>query len=78
MKHIPDWPRLMKKATLARYLDITPTEVEREVAAGRLPFPIKLGSSDHWSRAAVDGMIETIAGENLDDWRKDQPLYAQR
>ena len=33
VKYIPDWPRLMRKATLARYLDITPSEVEKEVRA---------------------------------------------
>lgn len=74
----PDWPRMMRKVTLARYLDITPSEVEKEVVAGRLPMPVKMGSADHWSRAAVDSMIERIAGESLDDWRKDQPLYARR
>ncbi|GLT02275.1 hypothetical protein GCM10007897_36810 [Sphingobium jiangsuense] len=75
MKHIPDWPRLMSKATLARYLDITPTELEREVMQGRLPMPVKVGSRDHWSRSAVDASVETLTGERLDDWRKDQPLY---
>jgi hypothetical protein len=75
--HIPDWPRMMKKATLARYLDMTPTEVEKEVSAGRLPMPIRMGSSDHWSRISVDSMIERMAGESLDDWRSAQPLYAR-
>lgn len=75
MKHIPDWPRLMSKATLARYLDITPTELEREVMQGRLPMPVKVGSRDHWSRSAVDASVEALTGERLDDWRKDQPLY---
>ena len=76
MRLIPDWPRMMKKATLARYLDISPSEVEKEVTAGRLPLPIRIGSTDHWSRAAVDSMVERITGEALDDWRREQPLYA--
>jgi len=77
MRQIPDWPRLMKKATLARYLDISPSEVEKEVCAGRLPMPVRIGSSEHWSRAAVDSMVERMAGEGLDDWRSSQPLYAR-
>lgn len=77
MRQIPDWPRLMRKTTLARYLDMSASDVEREVAAGRLPMPIRIGRADHWSRNAVDSMVERITGEGLDDWRASQPLYAQ-
>ena len=77
-RYYPDWPRMMRKATLAHYLDITPSEVEKEVIAGTLPLPVKIGSADHWSRAAVDSMIERLTGEALDDWRGKQPLYANR
>jgi len=78
MRQIPDWPRLMKKATLARYLDISPSEVEKEVCAGRLPMPVRIGSAEHWSRVAVDSMVEAIAGDKTDDWRQEQPWYAGR
>lgn len=77
MKHIPDWPRLMTRATLARYLDITPAEVEKEIASGRLPLPVRVGSRDHWSRAAVDASVERIMGEQIADWRSEQPLYGK-
>lgn len=77
MKILPDWPRMMSKATLARYLDITPTEVEREVMRGRLPMPVRVGSREHWSRTAVDAFVERLTGERNDDWRHAQPLYAQ-
>jgi len=75
VRRIPDWPRMMKRATVAAYLDITPTELEREIAAGRLPMPVKVGNTDHWSRAAIDASVESLAGESVDDWRKGQPLY---
>lgn len=76
MKHIPDWPRLMKRATLARYLDMTGTDIEREIAAGHLPHPVSIGGAPHWSRAEVDASIERLTGESPDhDWRKGQPLY---
>jgi hypothetical protein len=65
----------MKKATLALYLDITPAEVEKEVIAGRLPMPVRVGSGDHWSRTAVDSMVETLTGERVADWRSEQTLY---
>ncbi len=77
-RRAPDWPRLMTKTTLALYLDITPSEVEKEVVAGRLPMPVRVGSRDHWSRTAVDASVEQIAGERIADWRSAQPLYAQR
>lgn len=76
MKRLPDWPRLMKKATLAAYLDMSSVDIEREMIAGRLPMPIDIGGVPHWSRTAVDASIENITGESeLDDWRKGQPLY---
>ena len=72
----PDWPRMMKKATLAAYLDMGGADIEREVMAGRLPHPISIGGAPHWSRAAVDASIESLTGESAhDDWRKGQPLY---
>ncbi|MBO9579873.1 MAG: hypothetical protein J7498_03185 [Sphingobium sp.] len=67
----------MRKATLARYLDMAPSDIEREVAAGRLPLPVKIGRAEHWSRSAVDSMVEVITGEAIDDWRASQPLYAR-
>jgi hypothetical protein len=77
MKQIPDWPCLMKRATLAQYLDIAPSDVEREIVAGRLPMPIKMGGRDVWSRALVDSMVERMTGEAIDNWRSSQPLYAK-
>lgn len=77
-KRAPDWPRLMTKTTLAMYLDITPAEVEKEVVAGRLPMPVRIGSRDHWSRTAVDASVDHISGERVNDWRAGQPLYAGR
>ena len=77
MRKLPDWPRLMKKATLAAYLDMTGTDIEREVIAGRLPQPVDIGGTLHWSRVAVDASIENLTGEAVDDWRKGQPLYGK-
>ena len=75
-RSIPDWPRMMRRARAAAYLDLTSAEFEREVAAGRLPTPVKLGSCEHWDRHALDEHIERLTGGAPGDWRKDQPLYA--
>lgn len=76
MRRLPDWPRMMKRTTVCAYLDVSAAELEREIAAGRLPLPVKVGNADHWSRAAIDASIEKLAGESaFDDWRKGQPLY---
>lgn len=75
MKRLPAWPRMLKRATAAAYCDLTSVEFEREVAAGRLPMPIKLGSSEHWDRRGLDEHLDQIAGRS-DDWRKEQPGLA--
>ncbi len=77
---LPDWPRLMRKATAALYLDLSAPEFDREVSSGRLPSPIILGKTEHWSRIALDERIAEMVGESVRkrDWRKDQPLYASQ
>lgn len=75
---IPNWPRMMKRANAARYLDLTGPEFDREVAAGRLPFPVMLGKSEHWSRVALDEYVASLAGEgsDADDWRSRCKAYS--
>jgi hypothetical protein len=71
----PGWPQMMKRGTAALYCDLSVAEFEREVAGGRLPMPVKLGNSDHWSRTAIDEMLGQITGDTTPDWRKKSPLY---
>lgn len=68
---------MMRRATAAAYLELSPAEFEREVAAGRLPMPIKLGNSEHWSREAIDDAIGRLTGENAPTWRDKARLYGQ-
>lgn len=58
----------MKRATAARYCDLSPAEFEREVNEGRLPLPIKLGNSEHWNRRKLDEALEALHG-GQGDWR---------
>ena len=75
MRTIPDWPRMMKRETAARYCDLSAVEFEREVAQGRLPMPIVLGNGQHWDRVVLDEHINHLSGRS-DDWRKRQPGLA--
>lgn len=59
-------PAAMKRATAARYCELSEAEFEREVAAGRLPQPFKVGRNDHWSRAQLDKALLVLAGEIVD------------
>ena len=77
-KLLPDWPRMMRRATAAAYCDLTAADFEREVAAGRLPLPIHFGGQDHWSRVAIDEALERLAGDRLPDWREGSRLYGKR
>lgn len=71
------WPRMMKRATACAYLDISATELEREIAAGRLPHPVLLGKYEHWSQAEIDSFMDKLTGTTDDDWRMKMPLYAE-
>lgn len=75
-REFPYPPRMMTLDRAAHWCDLTPAKFEQEVAAGRLPPPVKLGGKDHWSRVSLDECLAQIAGEAANDWRKDQPLYA--
>lgn len=70
-------PRMMARGRAAHYCDLPEAAFEKEVAAGRLPLPVKLGGRDHWSRVALDDALARLAGEAAADWRKDQPLYSK-
>lgn len=72
---IPHWPGIMKRALAARYCDLTTSEFEREIAAGRLPLPIILGDTQHWSKASLDKAVAILTGEEETDWRNGSPLY---
>lgn len=67
-----DWPRMMRKATAARYCDLSEAAFEREINAGRLPCPVKLGNREHWCRNALDKALDRITGaEPLPDYLRD-------
>lgn len=66
---LPSWPMMMKRPLAARYVDLSPAEFEREVNEGRLPLPVKLGDSEHWSRRKLDEALDALHGD-AGDWRE--------
>jgi len=76
-KHAPHWPRMLRKASVCAYLELSVAELEREITAGRLPHPIMLGNSLHWSLAEIDAYVDRLtSADNVEDWRKGTKLYA--
>jgi predicted DNA-binding transcriptional regulator AlpA len=73
--NVPHWPGMMRRQLAARYCDLSVAELEREIADGRLPMPVKLGNSEHWSKAALDAALDKLAGGEDTDWRKKLGLY---
>lgn len=65
-------PRMMKRATAAEYCQLSEAAFEREVMAGRLPMPVKLGGRDHWCRVQIDAFLDRLTGAgNVEDWQRE-------
>ena len=62
------WPAFMKRKTVCEYLEMCSASLEREIFAGRLPYPVKIGGTDHWSQAALDQAIERLANGGEPDY----------
>jgi hypothetical protein len=65
----------MKRATAAAYLDMKSDELEREVTAGRLPLPLRVGAEERWSRITLDQWLDRLSGDSIPDWRSKSKLY---
>lgn len=65
---------MMKRQLAADYCDLSIAEFEREIIAGRLPMPVKLGKHDHWSKARLDESLDRLTADNS-NWFDGSPLY---
>lgn len=66
------WPALLLRKTVAEYLDMSEDSVIKEVSAGRLPAPFKIGGRDHWRRDAIDAAINQLTGgDAVPEYRKE-------
>jgi predicted DNA-binding transcriptional regulator AlpA len=52
--------QLLTDADLARLLRVTPRTIQRHAATGRLPRPIRIGSSNRWLPSQIRALL---AGE---------------
>ena len=68
------WPAMMLRKTAAAYVELSEAAFEREVIAGNLPGPVKLGKQDHWHRRQLDDYLDRLTGKG-GDWRNQGPLY---
>jgi excisionase family DNA binding protein len=69
------WPGAMRMSLAAAYVDLSMAEFQREVAAGVLPEPVKLGRGERWIRSSLDKALAALSGEDA-DWRDGSPLYS--
>lgn len=74
MSALPHWPAMMRRPLAARYCDLSVAEFEREIAAGRLPMPVKLGNHEHWNKRQLDEWLERLATGGV-EWFKGSPLF---
>ena len=68
------WPAMMLQKTAAAYVELSVAAFEREIIAGNLPGPVKLGGKDHWHRRELDDALDKLTGRAI-DWRKESKLY---
>lgn len=67
---IYDWPRMMSRQSAAKYLDMTTSEFDNAIAAGKLPEGTTyFGGKPRWNRAALDEAIEQATGRGPAPWK---------
>lgn len=76
-REFPYPPRMMTRTRAAHWCDLSEAEFEREVLAGKLPMPVKLGARDHWSRKDLDEYLDRLTGD-VPDWRPKSHFYRKR
>ena len=56
---LPGWPLLLRREMAAAYVGMSPTTLDAEAKAGRMPTSIAITPSLHaWHRAALDAWAE--------------------
>jgi len=66
------WPRMMKRATAAEYVDLSIPSFDREINDGRLPAGVMLGNREHWCRDALDRALDALTGNHGEaDYREE-------
>lgn len=65
------WPRMMLRKDAAAYCSVSLAGFEREIAAGRLPYPVTLGGKEHWCKNELDKALDRLTGAgDVPDYRR--------
>ena len=74
----PYWPRSMRKAKAAAYVDCALPTFERMVAEGVMPDPFDLYGAPVWDQRDLDAAIDALkaGARRTNDWRKHAPARA--
>lgn len=71
--------RMLLRKDAAAYCGISVPSLEREILAGRLPMPVKLGGRDHWCVKALDKALDRLTqGETPDYLREFEARYGSQ
>jgi len=54
------WPRGLRRQSVADYVGVSPTQLDKWVMEGVLPSPRKIGGVVIWDRYALDEAMEAI------------------
>lgn len=73
------WPRSMRKATAAEYVERSVAVFDRMVAEGTMPEPFDLGGAEAWDIQDLDNAIDALkaGARQRGSWLKDAERYAQ-
>lgn len=58
----PPSKRGLSRVEAARYMGISPTTLDRMIAAGDMPAPVRFCTRKIWDRAALDRVFDTLGG----------------
>lgn len=73
------WPRTMRKATAAEYVERSVATFDRMVADGTMPEPFFLGGAEAWDIQDLDQAVDALkaGARRQGSWLKDAERYAQ-
>ena len=77
MASLPAWPRTMRKAKAAAYVDCAVPKFERLVAEGIMPAPFDLCGVPAWDQRDLDESVDNVkAGARVGRWQDKAPARA--
>ena len=76
---LPGWPLMLRRELAAAYVGLSPSTLDTEVKAGRLPAPVRTTPSLHaWHRASLDAWAEDRRAAALGEHEEQNPWEGAR